>query len=363
MTVFWKLRRELSRLKQQILSMPAFFFEARKQRQYDRDFEQHIQVVQGIDTDSSLYALLLCYQPDGLSASTLFTCQHLRSHGYKVLLVSNAAIAATTLVDVQAHVWRIIVRPNFGYDFGGYRDGIRLLKNWGVKLERLLIINDSIWYPLYKHDAALKEIASSHAEFHGAIQLSKHDRPTKIFYESYFYGFSGRFFNHSKFTEFWSNYKLSNIKYRAVKAGERGFSKAMLTWSVNHNPIFHREKMLLAMTEQHSEFLLNTLKYAAYIDSAFELRGHQLVSAFVDNTLWRDQALSHIRSVATRRHFHASFCYASIQLLGVPFLKKSTAPLHIAMRRQFVAAVLAGDLPMPSSVSMFEEINRRDASI
>jgi hypothetical protein len=361
MMPLWKIKRELSRLKQQLLSMPAFFLEANKQKAYDATFDQHIQLFHGSTIQTQAYAILLCYQPKGLSASTFFTCQHLQSQGYKVLLVSNAPMSGVELERVRPYVWRVVIRPNFGYDFGGYRDGVRLLKQWGEQPQRLLVLNDSMWYPLYEQDQLLRKVASSGAAFIGAMQLNKISRPDKIFYESYFYGFSGDFFASPQFTDYWAHYKLSDIKFRAVKAGERGLSKAMLKWQIAHEPIFHREKLLVAAEQQPASFLLKTLQYAAYIDPAFENHGRQLISSYTQSDAWRIQALAHMRKVATRRHFHASFCYASIRLLGIPFLKKSATPLHIAMRRQYVAAVLAGDLAMPTSSEMFEEIRQRDA--
>jgi hypothetical protein len=363
MIPIWKIKRELSRLKQQLLSVPAFYLETNKQKVYDARFDQHIQLFNGIDIQTQTYAIFLCYQPKGLSASTVFTCQHLQSHGYKVLLVSNAPMSEVELERVRPYVWQTVIRPNFGYDFGGYRDGVRLLKQWGVQPQRLLVLNDSMWYPLYEQDQLLQEMASSDAAFIGAMQLNKISRPDKIFYESYFYGFSGDFFVSSQFTDYWAHYKLSDIKYRAVKEGERGLSKAMLKWKITHEPIFHREKLLAAAQQQPATFLLKTLQYAAYIDPAFENYGRQLISDFAQSDAWRTKALAHMRKVATRRHFHASFCYASIRLLGIPFLKKSATPLHVAMRRQYVAAVLAGDLAMPTSSEMFEEIRRRDAAV
>ncbi|MFM7443408.1 MAG: hypothetical protein ACKO2N_05765, partial [Tabrizicola sp.] len=65
-------------------------------------------------------------------------------------------------------------------------------------------------------------------------------------------------------------------------------------------------------------------------------------------------------------HFHASFSYASISLLNVPFIKKTSGTilskgyglLHLKMRQQYLRAVEAGDLPPPGT-EVREEILAR----
>jgi len=65
--------------------------------------------------------------------------------------------------------WRVIERPNFGYDFGGYRDGILLLEAWGIAPERLLILNDSIWMPLAPNSTLIDRFEAAEGAVIGGI--------------------------------------------------------------------------------------------------------------------------------------------------------------------------------------------------
>ena len=69
---------------------------------------------------------------------------------------------------------------------------------------------------------------------------------------------------------------------------------------------------------------------------------------------WRAQAIDHIRTVVNKRNFHSSFCFASIRLLGIPLLKKNKGELQVRMRRQYLRAVSAGDLPAPEPAVLAE---------
>jgi hypothetical protein len=358
MKLHWKIARELERLRQQLLSFPAFFTEFIKQRRYDGNFAQYVQSLEGLAAKGSRYAIYLCFQPGGLAGSSLFTCQYLQAQGYNVMVVSNTPLPEPQLQDLRSLVWRVVLRPNFGYDFGGYRDGLRLLREYSrdAPVERVLILNDSTWYPLHADDRLPQAFERVKHDFSAVMQLHKVGKPNKYFFESYFYWISGKLFASSLFQQYWDNYRLSDIKYRAVQAGERGFSKFIRRHQISHSAIFSGERLEQALLSQDAVFLQRTLKYAAYIDPHLRRQGQAVLDTFQENPVWRQRALAHTQQVIRRRHFHASLCYASILLLGVPLLKKSSTPLHLEMRTQYLKAVQAGDLPLPSYPDLLEEI-------
>jgi Rhamnan synthesis protein F len=357
----WKIKHESIRIWQQLISIPAIFTEYIAQRKYDKNIDQSLSIHDGTDQNSQRYAIVLSFQPTGLSTSSLYTCKHIHDKGFKVLLVSNVALVQEDVRKLARCTWKIMLRSNFGYDFGGYRDGIRWLKKQGIDPEELLLLNDSTWYPLYANDRLLTHIESSEADFMAAMQLHKSGRPEKKIYESYFYAFSRDLLQSPLFNRFWDKYLLSNIKYRAINGGEKKFSQIMQSPSVRHRGIFNCTDFLSMIRQQNNAFLLKTLEYGAYVDRHFLADSIRLRESFVDTPDWHRTAFEHICAVAQRRHFHASFCFATISLQGIPFLKKSFTPLHVAMRRQFCDAVLKGDLPPLSCPEMFEEIVARDS--
>jgi len=60
--------------------------------------------------------------------------------------------------------------------------------------------------------------------------------------------------------------------------------------------------------------------------------------------------------VASKRNFHSSFCYGTIKILGIPFLKKNKGELQVRTREQYLLAVKAGDLPSPYSLAQSEKL-------
>lgn len=374
----WKIRRELDRASQRLRAAVGHLYEPLIQRRYDRERTSLVRVCPGGVPLTDRVALVLTYQPSGFSASLMQTCAHLRSKGYAPMVVCNAPASEPEIARLAPQVWSILLRPNYGYDFGGYRDGILHLRDIGVVPRHFIILNDSIWYPLNDADTLIERMEASGHGLAGAI-LQEGDPAKKArssrhhdFIESFFYLVSRDCFQSQAFTRFWTDFPMSNLKFNAVYAGERRFSHVMEEEGQSVGCILTRAAMLQALEQQSTDFLHKTLTYAAYTDPGFEAEGAALLAGYSDDEAWRQRALAHVSGVTRKRHFHASFCFASITLLNVPFIKKTSGTilkkgyglLHLKMRQQYLRAVEAGDLPPPSAEIMAEILARQgDAAI
>ena len=87
-----KLRREGRRLRDQAASALRYPFDRWVQARHDRDFARRVRVTAGVRPPGRRIAVYLLYQPGGIAASTLLTCEHLAAQGYAVLAVSNAPV-------------------------------------------------------------------------------------------------------------------------------------------------------------------------------------------------------------------------------------------------------------------------------
>ena len=224
MIPLWKLRREWASLKQQLQAVPERLIGPARQRRLDARFPADCRVQDGDRGLGDRVAIFLVFQPAGLSESCRQTCEHLARHGYAVLLVANHALRDMDVQGLRPVVWRFVQRPNFGYDFGGYRDGLTCLAQWGVKPDELLILNDSVWLPMQPTTDLLERLSAHPADIAGTILRT---RRSEQFLESYLYRLNRRALTHPGFTAFWSALRLTSNKYHVIRRGERGFSAAM----------------------------------------------------------------------------------------------------------------------------------------
>ena len=354
MLPLWKIRREIKRLQQQLRGLVDWVIDPVKQRKLDSLVAVGLPRVDGLLCVSNKIAVLLVYQPSGISVSTIATCSWLAEQGYAPFVVSNAPISSNDKERLSKVIWRAVERPNFGYDFGGYRDGLICLKQWAIIADELLVLNDSVWLPTLPQTDILDRLSNHPSDVAGTILRR---RGHVQFLESYLYRFNRNALTHPSFSEFWEQLRLTSNKYYVIRRGERGFSEAMHDAGLTVAGIYESSEFLNKIREQGNTFLKLTLKYAAYIDAHLEAeRDHLLQTSGTD---WRVQVLSHIERTLYKRLSYSSFPYAMVKLTGYPLLKKSKEPVSSAWRREYLAAVEAGCLPQPSE-EILAEIRSRD---
>jgi Rhamnan synthesis protein F len=366
----WKLRRELSRVGAQITglprllaSMPSRLSEARRREEYERDFDQVTRLSDGAQPARDRIAIFLIFQPKGIAPSILETCRWLQSEGYAPFVVSNGFLDETARAQVMEESWRLLERPNFGYDFGGYRDGIRLLWRWNFAPERLIVMNDSVWLPMVPDLMDRLEAVARVADIVGLLRDEKvqHNvgggQETERWHiESYFYLMTPAALTHPEFRAFWQEYRMTDFKPHTIKYGELNFSSRMISAGLCLEALTCRRTFLQRLAEQEDAFLLRTLHYASYSEkdrdivlAATKLAGHDPTEAG-----WRDLVMQHIRRSVYRRRFNATFPYANDQLFGTLFMKKTSETVFAGMRDAYLRAIERGEVKPPSAVILSE---------
>jgi hypothetical protein len=353
----WKLRREVNRFGEFLWSLSGHLYEPVLKLKHDR-WRNALQVPDDLGIPlAPKIAIVLVFQPKGVAASLSLTLRYLVEQGYAPFVISNAPVSQADRARLAPICWRLIERPNFGYDFGGYRDGILLLRHWGIRPEQLIVMNDSIWMPLAPGSTLIARMEAAPGDIIGGIEHP--DVPRRRsgtlragFIESYLYLIKAEAWDHPAFLRFWQGYRLSSNKMNAVYRGERGFSIRMRAAGLVVRGLFVPQTLVEVLQAQDLPALRLTLDYAAYTEDDLRAEGAQLLSASGPD--WSRRVLDHVRSTSARRRFSSSFPWPSLALLQLDLMKKSAGPasasdqsLHSLMRRQYLRAVEAGDLQAP----------------
>lgn len=361
----WKLKRAASKMLDRVLQLYGLIVDPLRRRRYNRTRSETVRVTDGARALTDKVAIFLIYQPKGVPASVFVTCNHLNDCGYAVLLVSNGPLAPTDMARLSEITWRTVQRPNFGYDFGGYREAVLLLNDWGVTPRKTLILNDSIWFPIDAAGDVIPRLEASGAGMTGLLRNveSRVDiagKPERTgFLESYCMCIDEGLFRHPAFVRYWANYRLTDAKKATLERGERGFSRAMERAGASMTALASRRSFLGLVKDQPNEFLLKTLQYAAYTEPALKQERDDLLQEGALDDAWRECVLDHITRTVHRRRFNAAFIYAAEKLFGLGFLKKQTgkgrkAVLFDRMRAQYLRAVDNGDLPASADEILHE---------
>ena len=357
----WKVKREFDRFWQQLRAGIGLIWEPFVQRRYDRMRESIITISDGARPAQEKVAVYLIFQPKEILKSTLQTCRMLDASGYAPFIVSNAPLPPDALAALGQVSWRIMQRPNYGYDFGGYRDGILHLRKSGITPDKLLVMNDSIWYPLGEVDTLLSRLEASGLDVAGTIvhrgfrKTLLRRRATRVI-ESYLFLFSAKAIQSRAFESFWGNYRMSSIKYNAVHRGERRVAETMLAAGLSADGLFGREEFLKLVSLKDVDYLQKALCYSNYTNEDFESSRQALLAGFQRTDEWRDSAIAHFSLVSAKHSFFASFPFVAAGELGVPLIKRTNGMLQTLARKTVLDAISAGDLA-PFSGSVMDELN------
>ena len=213
-------------------------------------------------------AIYLLFPTDGLRDSHLMAIDALWRSGCAVLAVSNLPLAPSDVARLASLSWAVMVRPNVGYDFGAYLDAVRWLDRHLPRLRQLVLMNDSVWYPVPGSRDWAAEANALGADVVGAVWNYGVPRPDfsnwqdyawqvdprhpGFHYCSFALSFGPNALRSPAFRQFWRNLVLTGNKVRTVQRGEVGLSRALLGAGLSHActiDLSGLERELRAMSE------------------------------------------------------------------------------------------------------------------
>ena len=184
------------------------------------------------------------------------------------------------MAKLQQKSFQILERPNYGYDFGGYRDGVLHILEQGVDLHNLFVMNDSVWLPVHRDSDPVFEALNSSDDLYGISYFEHLRKPHLSHVQSYFFRFGPKILSDDFFIQVWRELPLSNIRNTVIRKCEmcvteafrsRGFSVG--TWS----DMREVNKMIGTLSDQELnemvDYLSNiTLRHKEILKSVRELR-------------------------------------------------------------------------------------------
>jgi hypothetical protein len=247
----WKIRRELARLGGKLIAAPGYFLRWLGATAYhDRVLARQRRTQDGALAAGRRIAVYLIFPQGGLLASHLRAIRHLAASGYSPLVVSNCRLPDTDRQIVLRESFRLIERANYGYDFGGYRDGVLSIADRIAGLDRLILVNDSCWFPLPGTESWIAQSEALGRDFAAALwtgavrrappsgfrdirwQVDKSRR--NFHYASFALNIAGPILRDPGFLKFWTGYRLSQDKNRTVRRGEIGLTHWVMSAGYSH---------------------------------------------------------------------------------------------------------------------------------
>lgn len=354
-TVMSTFGREWNRLGKQLTGVWLHLTGGLMRRCYDRRRGQLVRLTEGALPSSAEVAVLLIYQPQSVAASVFGTLACLANHGIAPVVVSNAALTEQDRTRLAAAAHLVIERPNIGYDFGGYREGVLTVLSRLPDIRTLHVMNDSMWFPLHDDCDAIARIGALDADLAG-LYLGCHSRRQRRSYlQSYYYRFGEKVLRDPFFARYWRKMPLINHKHSVVRRFERELAGHFSRRGFRVDALIRWDRVIEELLALDDELLAKYLAYQCSVSPTERARTADLPDRGANPVAWRREAEALIRA----RRVFVNLTELHPQLLsrlGVPFLKKARTSACITQRR----TLLAGDGLAGYSAEVADEIAARD---
>ncbi|QYZ69273.1 rhamnan synthesis F family protein [Neotabrizicola shimadae] len=342
---WWKVKREAFRVGRQIDDFCLRTTGVAAMQLYLRHvIDPKVVRKAGALTLTNRVAIYVIYPANGLLPSHLIALDYIRQCGYVPVVVTNLKLPAEAERDILDRSAALITRPNFGYDFGGYRDGVRFILPHVNQIDHLAFFNDSTWFPLNPDRDWLKEAEGLGADYVGSVSHCGMDPDGKwdfrkdpwvidpnyrIFhYCSFSILMSGRLVQSPEFAAFWRNYRATDDKPTTIVRGEIGLSRMVMASGFSHAATLASAKLgplLAELPEDH----LRRIAEEIVIPASAPLRAEQaavLADKATDGPALRNLIL---RAVVKQGPAYALAPFDITERTG-NFLKKSPVVLNEA---------------------------------
>lgn len=335
--VWWKVRRELGRLGLQLKSAVYAVTEPWQQWQHDLHRASRLVIHSGAVIPDRRVAVFLVFQPAGVVESVFQTCAHLASQGYAPLVVSNTSLSNRDLERFKSLSWRVLLRPNFGYDFGGYRDGIWLIEREKLLLEYLLILNDSIWFPVASEETLISTMETHSSDVVGALaaedrrRLQQAGRARPWFLSSFFILVRRTALEHPGFWAFWRTYRCSNSKLNTIRRGERGFSVAMVSGlGLSLGALLTRARLDDYMASMDVCQAGSALRDMVTLDDTLQSEKKACLAETLRDKVWLARVRALMLCITESQNYLSTAPLLCMEALGASYVKKSRDPQNLA---------------------------------
>jgi hypothetical protein len=179
------------------------------------------------ERDSKVFAIFAIYEKGNIRNDVMRALEVLADLNYSIILVNSRKLNEESRVKISKVVFSYIERPNYGRDFGSYKDGFLWLykkhRDKYLAADRLLFLNDSVYYSRNSLSEFFKLLRDNSVDALGAT--INHDRYTHI--GSFCLSVGPAIIARDEFVDYWKKYRKTDLRPNTIKNGELKLSRTI----------------------------------------------------------------------------------------------------------------------------------------
>jgi len=174
------------------------------------------------DLKSSRFVIFVLYSKAGLPAFTANLIEAIGRSDLNLIVVANAELEPIVKARLAEQCFLLIERTNLGRDFGAYRDAISVLLRRFKTVDRLILLNDSLFYFQRGLDKFVAQLNGTQ-DFIGVTEVFEYHYHVQSFALS----FGARVVNNKKFRKFWRKFRPISTRRWSVHKGEVSLTRRL----------------------------------------------------------------------------------------------------------------------------------------
>ena len=189
------------------------------------------------EINSDVLVVFAIYEKKNLRADIKNALVELNHLGCSILLVNSRKLSEDSRNELEDYIAIYMERPNYGRDFGSYKDGIlwafRNLEPKFPKLKRMVLLNDSVYYSRNQLQSFFKGLIETDKPVYGAT--INYQKTPHI--GSFCLSVNSDVIRNEKFKKYWVKYRKTDLRAHTIKDGELALSKLLTKLSPGNPPL------------------------------------------------------------------------------------------------------------------------------
>jgi hypothetical protein len=204
---------------------------------------------------SNRFVLFVLYSPSSLPAFTQTVIDAVGRRGLNLVISTNAKITPTLRETLLYQCHLLIERADLGRDFGGYKDGISIIHKRIGTPDRLILLNDSLFY-------FAKGLDDLIAALDGEAPLIGMCEDHHLYYhvQSFALSFGSQVLTNRRFQNYWRKYRPVSTRRWAIGKGERGLTHRVLRAGFKPRIVYSAAQLLPHLKRRGYRDLLETIR-------------------------------------------------------------------------------------------------------
>ena len=261
-------------------------------------------------------ALCSIYQPMGISRFVRRQLEYIRELGYDIAVIAPHPLKDDDLNYVSSLCRYLVTRQHFGVDFASFKDAILSIGFERLaQYERVLLVNDSLLFPLGETARFEQQFRSANADVVGLFENASVARHI----QSFFIDLSSRVMCSPQSQAFWNSYRPYRSRYHAIGCGEIQFSQAVLYKVADTIQLLYSQENIYEAVAAQVQSEDDAAAMYALLSDVF-LPKHS--PAIVPDIGPRERLLRHVRYLLEATNISHSCALLVVTFMSAPFLKR-----------------------------------------